>query len=229
VRILIIEDDHVIAANLYDYLESRGHTVDAAMEGVMGLRMAVTQKWDVILLDVSLPGMSGLDLCQKLRKEAGQDTPILMVTARDTLQDKLDGFASGADDYLVKPFALREVEARVIALVKRYRGRVTNSVLRVGDLVFHPETLVVERNGEVVKLPSKCLRILELMMQNPNRVFSRAELQAAVWGEEQTDSDTLRTHIYMLRRALTERGGSDPIENIRGKGYKLVMSNAHQA
>ena len=84
-------------------------------------------------------------------------------------------------------------------------------------------------NGEVVKLPSKCLRILELMMQNPNRVFSRAELQAAVWGEEQTDSDTLRTHIYMLRRALTERGGSDPIENIRGEGYKLVTSNAHQA
>ena len=227
-RILIIEDDQVIAANLYDYLESRGHSVDAAMEGVMGLRMAVTQKWDVILLDLSLPGMSGLDLCQKLRKEAGQDTPILMVTARDTLQDKLDGFARGADDYLVKPFALREVEARVTALMKRYRGRVANPALRVGDLVFHPETLVVERAGEEVKLPSKCLRILELMMQSPNRVFRRAELESAVWDGRQPDNDTLRTHIYMLRRALTERGGSDLIENIRGEGYKLVTPNANQ-
>ena len=229
VRILIIEDDQVIAANLYDYLESRGHAVDAAMEGAMGLRMAVTQKWDIILLDLSLPGMSGLDLCQKLRKEAGQDTPVLMVTARDTLEDKLDGFARGADDYLVKPFALREVEARVTALAKRSRGRITNPALRVGDLVLHPETLVVERHGEELKLPSKCLRILELMMQNPNRVFRRAELEAAVWGEQQPDSDTLRTHIYMLRRALTERGGSDLIENIRGEGYKLVTPNANQA
>ena len=96
-------------------------------------------------------------------------------------------------------------------------------------MVFHPETLVVERQGEEVKLPSKCLRILELMMQSPDRVFSRAELEAAAWGEEQPDSDTLRTHIYMLRRALSEGGGSDPIENIRGEGYKLVTPDAHRA
>ncbi len=123
-RILIIEDDPAIAANLYDFLEGRGHAVDAASDGVTGLHLAVTGSFDAIVLDVGLPGMSGSALCRKLRDEADSDTPVLMLTARDTLEDKLDGFARGADDYLVKPFALKEVEARLAALHKRHAGQV---------------------------------------------------------------------------------------------------------
>lgn len=118
-RVLIIEDDPAIAANPYDFLEARGHSVDAAADGVTGLHLAVTQRFDGILLDLGLPGMGGMALCRKLRDEAHVDTPVLMLTARDTLKDKLKGFTHGANDYLVKPFALKEVEARLLALHKR--------------------------------------------------------------------------------------------------------------
>jgi DNA-binding response OmpR family regulator len=225
-HILIIEDDPVIASNLYDYLHGQGHAVDAAADGITGLHLAVSQDWDAIVLDLALPGMTGLDLCRKLREQALQDTPVLIVTARDTLDDKLEGFSQGADDYLVKPFSLQEVEARLLALVRRYQGRTVDILLRVGDLVFDPRTLTVERGGEPVKLSPKCLRLLELMMRSPNKVFSREELETAIWGEVQPDSDSLRTHMYALRRALTERGGNDPIENLHGLGYKLVKANA---
>ncbi len=122
-HILIIEDDPAIATNLYDFLEARGHSVDAAADGITGLHLAVTQKFDGILLDLSLPGMDGITLCRKLRQEANLDTPVLMLTARDTLDDKLKGFDCGADDYLVKPFALKEVEARLVAMHKRHGGK----------------------------------------------------------------------------------------------------------
>ena len=118
-HILIIEDDLAIAANLYDFLESRGHSADAAANGIAGLHLAVTQRFDGILLDLGLPGMNGITLCRKLREESQIDTPVLMLTARDTLEDKLEGFENGADDYLVKPFALKEIEARLIAMHKR--------------------------------------------------------------------------------------------------------------
>ena len=127
-RVLIIEDDPAIAANLYDFLEARGHSVDAAGDGVTGLHLAVTREFDAVVLDLGLPGMDGLTLCRKLREQARKDTPVLMLTARDTLQDKLDGFSGGADDYLVKPFALNEVEARLLALHKRHSGRVSRRV-----------------------------------------------------------------------------------------------------
>jgi len=222
VRILIIEDDADIAANLYDYLEGRGHEVDRAADGVTGLHLAVTHEYDAILLDLALPGMDGLALCRKLREEAKRDTPVLMLTARDTLPDKLAGFASGADDYLVKPFALSEVEARLAALERRRSGRVAGRALRVGDLVFDPYTLSVERAGAPVKLPPKCLRLLELLMRHPNRVFARAELETAVWGEEQERGDTLRSHMHILRRALARPGKPDLVENVHGLGYRLT-------
>lgn len=122
-RILIIEDDSTIATNLYDYLEVHGHSVDAAGDGIPGLHLAVTQKFDGILLDLNLPGMDGMTLCRKLRKEADNDTPVLMLAAKDTLDDKLKGFDCGPDDYLVKTFALKEVEARLVAMNKRHGAK----------------------------------------------------------------------------------------------------------
>ncbi|MBA2352780.1 MAG: response regulator transcription factor [Pseudomonadota bacterium] len=226
-RILIVEDDRDIAANLYDYLESRGHVVDAAADGVTGLHLAVTADFDALLLDLNLPVIDGLTLCRRLREDAGRDTPVLMLTARDTLADKLDGFAQGADDYLVKPFALREVEARLLALHKRRSGKVADPELRVGELVFDTDRLKIVFAGEPVRLPPKSMRLLECMMARPHHVFSRAELELAIWGEEQATSDTLRSHMHTLRRALARAGGFDPIESVHGIGYRLVAHNAH--
>jgi DNA-binding response OmpR family regulator len=222
VRVLIIEDDSAIAANLYDFLESRGHTVDAASDGVTGLHLAVTGGFDAIILDLGLPAMDGITLCRKLRDEAANDTPVLMLTARDTLDDKLEGFSRGADDYLVKPFALKEVEARLAALDKRRSGRVVGKPLSAGDITLDPRTLLIRVHGHDVKLPPKCMRLLETLMSEPRRVFSRKELETTVWGEEQETSDTLRSHLHVLRRTLAQAGGYDPVENVHGLGYRLV-------
>jgi DNA-binding response OmpR family regulator len=226
-KVLIVEDDAAIAANLFDYLESHGYEADLAFDGAMGLHLAVTQRWDAILLDLSLPGMDGLTLCRKLREEARRDTPILVLTARDTLDDKLRGFGQGADDYLVKPFSLKEVGARLTALIKRYNGQVTQATLSCADVRFDLTTLAVERAGRPLKLPPKCLHLLRILMQAPNRVFGRAELETVVWGEQLPDSDTLRAHVYTLRRALTARGEDDLIETVHGLGYRLVMGDAN--
>lgn len=220
-RILIIEDDATIAANIYDYLEGRGHSVDAAADGNNGLHLATTQTFDAIVLDLGLPGMDGLSLTRRLRDEAHLETPILMLTARDTLDDKLAGFARGADDYLVKPFSLKEVEARLLALYKRSSGRMTSRTLEAGSVKLDPRTMGVSFAGNEVRLPPKCLRILELLMREPGRVVSRNEIEQLVWGEPQETSDTLRSHMHMLRKALTAAGGHDPVETLHGIGYRL--------
>ncbi len=221
-HILIIEDDLAIAANLYDFLESRGHSADAAANGIAGLHLAVTQRFDVILLDLGLPGMNGITLCRKLRQESQIDTPILMLTARDTLEDKLTGFEYGADDYLIKPFALKEVEARLLAMHKRHVGKVANRKLEFDKLSFDPKTLTIRFENKNVKLPPKCIRLLALMMSEPGRVFSREELELEAWEDVQETSDTLRSHMHILRRALTKAGGYDPIETVHGLGYCLT-------
>lgn len=221
-RILIIEDDIDIAKNLYDYLSGREHAVDHAADGVTGLHLATANPYDAILLDIALPGLNGLELCRKLRTDARRDTPVLMLTALDTLEDKLAGFEQGADDYLVKPFSLREVEARLHALTKRHQGRVAARVLTVGDLSFDPSTLGITRAGTPIKLPPKCVRLLEVLMQRPGHVFSREEIETAVWGDTLESGETLRSHMHVLRRALARADRPDPIETVHGIGYRLV-------
>ena len=225
-RILIIEDDTTIAANLYDFLESRGHAVDAAADGVTGLHLAISQTFDAIVLDLGLPGMDGLTLTKKLREEAHVETPILMLTARDTLDDKLEGFSRGADDYLVKPFSLKEVEARLLSMNRRSSGRSAPRTLEAGALSLDPKTMAVRFAGNDVKLPPKCLRILELLMREPGRVISREEIERLVWGESQETSDTLRSHLHTLRRVLTAAGGHDPVETLHGIGYRLRANDS---
>jgi DNA-binding response OmpR family regulator len=149
-----------------------------------------------------------------------------MLTARDTLKDKLQGFDSGADDYLVKPFALKEVEARLIALHKRSSGRVTLKTLVAGDLSLDPSTVEIRFATAQVKLTPKCFRLLEVLMAQPGRVFSRAELESAVWGDTLETSDTLRSHMHLLRRALAEAGGYDPVETVHGLGYRLASPSS---
>lgn len=228
-RILIIEDDPAIATNLYDFLSARGHMVDAAGDGMTGLHLAVRDPFDAIVLDIGLPGLDGMTLCRKLRGEAHVEAPVLMLTARDTLMDKLQGFDCGADDYLVKPFALKEVEARLFALHKRSSGRVTSRILLAGDLSLDPRTLEIRFCGKDVKLTPKCIRLLEALMTEPGRLFSRSRLETAVWGDELETSDTLRSHMHVLRRALVEAGGYDPIETLHGLGYRVSPHAAPQA
>jgi DNA-binding response OmpR family regulator len=224
-RVLIIEDNPDIAANLGDYLEDHGHTVDFAGDGITGLHLAVVNEFDSIVLDLALPGMDGLDVCRKLRSEAGKDTPVLMLTARDRLEDKLAGFETGADDYLVKPFELQEVEARLNVLAGRGRRR-NSRELKVGDLKYNLDTLNVSRGDEDIYLNPIGLKLLHCLMEASPNVVSRAELEMEVWGEEMPDSDSLRVHIHSLRSAIDKPFGSNLIQTRHGIGYRLVEPDA---
>ncbi|MBK9495422.1 MAG: Transcriptional activator protein CzcR [Alphaproteobacteria bacterium ADurb.BinA280] len=220
-RILVIEDNSDIAANLGDYLEDRDHVVDFAADGITGLHLAVVNDFDAIVLDLNLPGMDGLEVCRKLRNDARKTTPILMLTARDALEQKLTGFDAGADDYLVKPFALQEVEARLTVLARRGRGSPAR-ILDVSDLHFNLDTLEVSRAGKSINLNPTALKILQCLMESSPNVVTRQELETVVWGEELPDSDSLRVHIHGLR-ALLDKPFSKPLIHTRhGIGYRLA-------
>jgi DNA-binding response OmpR family regulator len=224
-RVLIIEDNPDIAANLGDYLEDHGHTVDFAGDGITGLHLAVVNDFDAIVLDLALPGMDGLEVCRKLRSDAGKDTPVLMLTARDRLQDKLAGFDTGADDYLVKPFELQEVQARLKVLASRGRRRSPRE-LKVGDLVYNLDTLNVKRGDKEIYLNPIGLKLLHCLMEASPNVVTRADLELEVWGEEMPDSDSLRVHIHSLRGAIDKPFGSNMIQTRHGIGYRLVDPDA---
>lgn len=179
-NVLIIEDTQDIAASIYDYLEALGYTIDAASDGVTGLHLAVTQDYDVVILDLNLPGIDGIDLCRRLRKDAKRSVPVLMLTARDSLESKLEGFSCGADDYLTKPFSLKELAARVKVL-SEHVNRMPASQLLVGDLSLDINAHEVNRAGKHINLNPTQFRIIMFLMQNPHRVIKREELEYAVW------------------------------------------------
>ncbi len=224
-RILVVEDNSDIAANLGDYLEDRGHTVDFAADGLTGLHLAVVHDFDAIVLDLNLPGMDGLEVCRKLREEARKRTPVLMLTARDTLDQKLAGFESGADDYLVKPFALQEVEVRLNVLARRGKGS-TLRLLQVADLEYDLDTLEVRRQGKLLQLNPTGLKILQALMEASPAVVTRRELETRVWGEELPDSDSLRVHIHGLRAAVDKPFETPLIQTRHGIGYRIVEPDA---
>jgi DNA-binding response OmpR family regulator len=220
-RILVIEDNTDIAANLGDYLEDRGHTVDFAADGVTGLHLAVVHDFDAVVLDLSLPGMDGLEVCRKLRNDARKQTPVLMLTARDSLDNKLAGFDSGADDYLIKPFAMQEVEVRLNALSRRGKG-VQTRVLEVADLEYNLDTLEVRRAGKLLQLNPTALKILAALMEAAPAVVTRQELETRVWGEELPDSDSLRVHIHGLRAMVDKPFPTQLIQTRHGIGYRIA-------
>ncbi|MBD8524222.1 response regulator transcription factor [Pseudomarimonas arenosa] len=224
-RILVIEDNQDIAANLGDFLEDCGYTVDFAADGVTGLHLAVVNEFDAIVLDLNLPGMDGLEVCRKLRQEARKNTPILMLTARDALEQKLAGFESGADDYLVKPFALQEVKARLQVIARRGKG-VGPRVLQVDDLEFNLDTLEVVREGKSITLNPTALKILQALMEASPSVVTRQDLETRVWGEELPDSDSLRVHIHGLRAAIDKPFGRPLIHTRHGIGYRIAPETA---
>ncbi|MBS0194158.1 MAG: response regulator transcription factor [Proteobacteria bacterium] len=224
-RILVIEDNNDIAANLGDFLEERGHAVDFAADGVTGLHLAVVNDFDAIVLDLNLPGMDGLEVCRKLRHEARKQTPVLMLTARDALESKLEGFDAGADDYLVKPFALQEVDARLNVLLRRGKGPQPR-VLNVADLEYNLDTLEVRRGGKLLQLNPTALKILQSLMESSPSVVTRQELETRVWGEELPDSDSLRVHIHGLRQAVDKPFPKALIQTRHGIGYRIADPDA---
>lgn len=219
-RVLVIEDNPDVAANIGDYLEEKGHVVDFAMDGISGLHLAVTQPIDVIVLDIMLPGMDGLTLCRRFREKTEIPIPVLMLTAKDTLDDKLDGFDAGADDYLLKPFALRELEARLQALVRRSRQDVSRTAT-VGDISVDMGRRRVAVDGKPVRLNRTCFRILVELVRAAPDVVTREDLEHRLWGDARPASDALRSHIYGLRQAIDSPGGASLIETVTGIGFRI--------
>jgi DNA-binding response OmpR family regulator len=220
-RILIVEDNIDISENIGDYFEGKGHILDFAMEGIGGLHLALTQDYDIIVLDIMMPGMDGLTFCRKLRTEAGKPIPVLMLTARDTLEDKLEGFNAGADDYLVKPFAMEELNARIEALARR-TDHIHTIHLQVADLELDIGVMKVSRAGRPIMLNRVCLKILTLLMRAYPNVVARKELEHALWGDMLPGSDALRSHIYTLRQAIDKPFKKPLLETVHGIGYRLV-------
>lgn len=224
-RLLIIEDNPDIAANLAGYLEPLGYSLDFSANGYAGLALAAQNDYDVLILDVGLPGIDGLTLCQKIRTELKKTTPVLMLTARDTVEDKVAGFESGTDDYLVKPFSMVELEARLKALARRGRGTDPDPALRVGDLSFNTQTYEVECAGRPVTLTKTGYRILACLMRESPKVVTRETLESEIWGEDRPDSDALRTHIHALRNALDKTQSSSMLKTVQGIGYRLIAGD----
>jgi DNA-binding response OmpR family regulator len=223
--VLLIEDHRDIAGAIVDFLEDRGFTVDYAADGITGLHLAVTNPYDVIVLDIMLPGLDGLSVCRKLREEARNDTPLLMLTARDTLDDKITGLSAGADDYLVKPFEVRELEARLRTLLRRHRGAVAREVHTVEDLTLDTATLQVTRGGQSLALTPIGLKLLTALMRASPRVVSRQQLEREVWGDLLPDSDTLRSHLYTLRKAIDKPFARPLLHTLPGAGYRLAADD----
>jgi len=220
-RILVIEDNRDILANVLDYLQLKGFSVDCAQDGLSGLHLASTGHYDLIVLDIMLPGLDGYQLCKRLRDDAQSDIPILMLTARDALEDRLQGLRAGADDYLIKPFALSELVARIEAILRRSRGG-RKRLLKVADLVYDLDTLQVSRAGRALKLNPLGLKLLEILMQKSPAVVRREVLEEALWGDDCPDSDSLRSHIHQLRQAIDKPFPSSLLHTFHGIGYSLA-------
>jgi DNA-binding response OmpR family regulator len=222
--LLVVEDNRELVANLFAYFEARGHVLDAAPDGVVGLHLATTQHYDAIVLDWMLPRMDGREFLRRLRGEHGSDVPVIMLTARGELPDKVHGLRSGADDYLVKPFALLELEARLEALQARSVARARRRVLQVHDLRYDIDTQEVRRGDALLHLYPACRKLLETLMRASPAAVSREELERALWGEDTPDRDMLRSHVYDLRRAIDGPFEPKLLHTLPRIGYRLALA-----
>ena len=220
--VLLVEDHQELAATAGAYLESSGFIVDYASDGNMALSLAAETTFDAIVLDIMLPGIDGIEVCRRLRQEERAATPIIMLTARDQLEDKLSGFEVGCDDYLVKPFDMPELVARIEALIRRERGLAAR--YEVGPIALDVDTLSVTRDGDPLKLSRTGFDILKILMREAPKVVTRETIERELWGEDVPDSDALRSHLYNLRQVVDKPFGSQLIETLPGRGYRLLES-----
>ena len=227
-KVLLVEDDSRIASFVRRGLEAEGYVVDLAENGREALALARENGYPLIILDRMLPGLDGLNICRALR-EAGSDSMILMLTAKDSLQDKLDGLGSGADDYLTKPFAFDELLARMRALLRRgpYHGEAGE--LRVGDLVLNPADRSVKRGGREIALTAKEFSLLSFLMSHQGKVLSRTRLLSNVWGYSfEPGTKVVDVYIRYLRKKIEDGEEAPLIHTVRGFGYKIADSPAKE-
>lgn len=226
-RILLIEDHRDIAANIAEYFAAKGDSVQIAGDGNTGLALARSEEFDVVVLDLMLPGLDGLSVCQQLRA-AHASVPVLMLTAKDLLEDKVAGFEAGADDYLVKPFSLVELAARLKALARRQPPvtPTTQPTIEIADLHFDLDTLHATRAGQPIKLNPSTRRILSVLMLNTHRVVTREELEKELWGTSAPGADILRAHVHALRTAVDKGFDEKLVHTIHGTGYRLAPQSA---
>lgn len=220
IKVLIVEDDMTIAANLHQFLELRGLIVDVAYDGHAAIGRLSAESYDAVLLDLGLPRADGFQVLEALRRRLLLSTPVLLLTARGELDARLQGFELGADDYLAKPFALAEVEARLLALHRRTTGAVVSHELRAGSLRLDRRTREVHVGDNPVRLMPRSMLILERLMRDPGEVVGRREIERLLWPDDDGAPDALRSQIYLLRRALSE-AGYEGFETVHGVGYRL--------
>lgn len=220
-RLLIIEDNPELVANLYDFFEPLGYVIDDARDGVTGLRMATQSAYDAILLDLMLPRLDGMTLCHRLREEFQNPVPVLMLTARDPVDDRVQGFALGADDYLVKPFSLKELDARIKALVRRAQGRQVQGTLVWEDLQVDTRAPQAWRQGRSINLTPTTHKLLLSLVRAAPDVVRKQEAEYLLWGEAPPEGGALRTHMHDLRRQIDKNFTRALIETVHGIGWRL--------
>jgi DNA-binding response OmpR family regulator len=219
-RLLLIEDDTDLAENVIDYFELEGWSVDYAITGEAGLQFAHENHYDAMVLDINLPGINGFEVCRLLRRKLRLNIPVVMLTARAMLNDKLDGFESGTDDYLPKPFELVELKARLEAAVRRSRHSVA-VVFEVGGLTLDPENGCVTRGERTIDLPGVCFTILRKLMESYPAIVSKEELEYTIWKDQPPQTNALKAHFYTLRQLVDKPFDKELLHTVRGRGYKI--------
>lgn len=220
-RLLIVEDQVDLAENLFEFLGEERYSLDFAADGLTALHLLATETFDVIVLDLMLPGVNGFEICQRIRRDLQCNTPIILMTALSAMSDKEKGFDLGADDYLVKPFELRELQLRIDALHRRHSPQ--KPILHAGDVRFDPGTLQVEFCGQKTALSGTPARLFELLVRAHPNFLSHQVLCDALWGAShgEMEGNSLRTHIYTLRKSLKTALGAELIKTVHGRGYRL--------
>ncbi|GMG87316.1 response regulator transcription factor [Biformimicrobium ophioploci] len=225
-KILVVEDNIAISKNIAAFMEKHNVELDFAYDGQLACELALSEYYDCIVLDIAMPKMDGLQACKLLREKSARHIPIIMLTARDTLDDKLAGFAQGADDYLTKPFALEELYARCQALVMR-QSAASSKVIALGSgnkaVSLDITSKKVQRAGKDIHLQPIPFAILKMLMEAHPRVVTRSELLEKIWGGESTQSDALRSHLFQLRKALDKPFEEQVIKTIHGVGFSLDL------
>ncbi|MEM7468616.1 MAG: response regulator transcription factor [Pseudomonadota bacterium] len=221
-KILLVEDHRDIAEVVSDFLATQGFTTKHSATGLGALEVLESnENFDAVILDLMLPGLDGLEVCQRIRASKQNNLPIIMLTARDTLDDKLTGFQHGADDYLVKPFDVEELVARVRALIARSRREPAANVLEVADLKLDVSAMQVHRDTKQIALTPIGIRILHLLLRNSPHVVARRDIEREIWGELPPDSDALRSHMYNLRKAIDKPFNRPLIHTVHNIGFRL--------
>ena len=217
-NLLLVEDDIDLATAVIDYLELEEIQCDHAANGLIGLNLIEKNSYQAIILDLNLPQMSGLTVCETMRNN-GIDTPVLMLTAMDTLQDKLTGFSKGADDYLVKPFAMEELIVRVQALSRRRSGQV--NLLKEAGIELNLDKRCASYNGQPLKFSPTAFKILEVLLRESPKPVSREKIAQEIWGDDKPESNSLKVHIFNLRKQLDAAGDKTLLHTVTGFGFSI--------